>query len=246
MMITHYVNCSDPAAQSKLYISSPINAILEGLYRDDITIDALKKKGDFGIGTFNDLDGEMVALNGSFFQLDFNGDARPVNGEMKTPFATMCHFQPILEEEIATKITYAAFERHLKLMLPSDNMFYAVHMKGWFQKVETRSVPRTENYRPLAEATGDQKIRHFKDIEGHLVGFYTPSFVPSVNVPGYHFHFIDSSFSAGGHLLRCEPEHLDIQLQIFFSMELTLPRTLDYLTASFVRNAKTDLEKAER
>jgi len=53
--------------QSKLYISSPINAILEGLYRDDITIDALKKKGDFGIGTFNNLDGEMVALNGSFF-----------------------------------------------------------------------------------------------------------------------------------------------------------------------------------
>jgi len=113
---------------------------------------------------------------------------------MKTPFATMCHFQPILEEEIATPMTYSAFERYLKLMLPSDNMFYAVHMKGWFQKVETRSVPRTENYRPLAEATGDQKIRHFKDIEGHLVGFYTPSFVPSVNVPGYHFTLSTAHF----------------------------------------------------
>jgi hypothetical protein len=29
-------------------------------------------------------------------------------------------------------------------------------------------------------------------------------------------------------------------------MELTLPKTLDYLTASFERNAREDLKKAER
>lgn len=232
--------------QSMLYISSPINALLEGFYRDDITIDTLKKKGDFGIGTFNNLDGEMIVLNGSFFQLDLDGNALPVDGGMKTPFATMCHFKPMLTEEIATPMSYAAFLEHLKRMLPSDNMFYAIHMVGRFKTVETRSVPRTENYRPLSEATAYQKIRNFKDVEGHLVGYYTPSFVPSVNVPGYHFHFIDNAFSAGGHLLSCEPEYLDIRLQIFFSMELTLPKTLDYLTASFVRNAEKDLEKAEK
>jgi len=36
---------------SMLYISSPINALLEGFYRDDITFERLKEKGDFGIGT---------------------------------------------------------------------------------------------------------------------------------------------------------------------------------------------------
>ncbi|PKN18874.1 MAG: acetolactate decarboxylase [Deltaproteobacteria bacterium HGW-Deltaproteobacteria-6] len=228
-----------------LYISSPINALLEGLYRDDITIETLKEKGDFGIGTFNNLDGEMIALNGSFFHLDLNGDAYPAASGMKTPFATVCHFQPALTEEIAAPLSYAEFGEHLKRMLPSDNMFYAIHMEGRFQAVETRSVPRTENYRPLSEATDHQKIRHFKEIEGHLVGFYTPSFMPSVNVPGYHFHFIDKTLSAGGHLLCCQPERLDIRLQIFFSMELTLPKTLDYLTVSFTRDAKKDLEKAE-
>jgi len=230
---------------SMLYISSPINALLEGFYRDDITIDTLKEKGDFGIGTFNNLDGEMIALNGSFFQLDLDGNAHPVDGGMKTPFATMCHFQPMLEEEVARPLSYAAFGEYLKRVLPSDNMFYAIHMTGRFRALETRSVPRTENYRPLSEATNDQKIRHFQEVDGHLVGFYTPSFVPSVNVPGYHFHFIDNMFSAGGHLLSCEPQHLSIRLQIFYSMELTLPKTLDYLTASFARDAKKDLEKAE-
>jgi acetolactate decarboxylase len=231
--------------QSKLYISSPINALLEGFYRDDITIDTLKKKGDFGIGTFNNLDGEMIALDGSFFRIDLDGKAHRADGGMKTPFATMCHFKSMLSEEIAAPLSPAAFGEYLKRMLPSDNMFYAIHMKGRFQTVKTRSVPRTENYQPLSQATDYQKIRHFPEVEGHLIGFYTPSFVPSVNVPGYHFHFIDNSFSAGGHLLSCEPEYLDIRLQIFFSMELTLPKTLDYLTASFVRNAEKDLEKAE-
>ncbi len=231
---------------TSLYISSPINAIVEGLYRDDITIDTLKVKGDFGIGTFNNLDGEMIALGGHFYQLDLHGDARPVEDDMKTPFATMCHFKPFLEEAIAAPMSYASFERHLKLTLPSDNMFYAIHMKGKFTAIETRSVPRTDNYQPLSEATAHQKIRHFRDVEGHLVGFYTPPFVPSVSVPGFHFHFINSDFTAGGHLLRCEPVCLDIRLQIFFSMELTLPKTLDYLTASFMRNAEKDLEKAER
>ncbi len=231
---------------SMLYMSSPINALLEGFYRDDVTIATLREKGDFGIGTFNNLDGEMIALGGRFFQLDLDGNARLVGDEMKTPFSTVCRFQPTLTETISGPLSWEAFSAQLKTILPSDNMFTALHMEGRFRSVVTRSVPRTENYRPLSEATDHQKLRRFENVDGHLVGFYTPPFVPSVNVPGYHFHFIDKDFTAGGHLLNCEPEHLDARLQVFFSMELTLPKTLDYLTASFTRDAKKDLDKAER
>ena len=231
---------------SMLYMSSPINALLEGFYRDDITIDTLKTKGDFGIGTFNDLDGELIALDGRYFQIDLEGNAHPADGGLKTPFATVCPFQPMMTETVAAPLTYPDFEALLRRALPSDNMFVALHLAGRFRSVKTRSVPWTENYRPLSDATEHQKVRDFADIEGHLVGFYTPPFVPSLNVPGFHFHFIDTTFTVGGHLLRCEPERLDIRLQVFFSMELTLPKTLDYLTASFTRDAKKDLEKAER
>ena len=41
---------------------STIDAILNGLYDDIITYGELKEWGDFGIGTFEGLDGEMVAL----------------------------------------------------------------------------------------------------------------------------------------------------------------------------------------
>ena len=185
-------------------------------------------------------------MAGRFFRMDLDGNAHPVDDTVKTPFSTVCHFKTILTEEVTAHLTYPAFEEQLERTLPSDNTFYAIHMEGLFRSVKTRSVPWTENYRPLSDATEHQKVREFEDIEGHLVGFYTPSFLPSVNVPGYHFHFIDQAFTAGGHLLRCEPERLEIQLQPFFNMELSLPRTLDYLTASFTRDAKKDLEKAER
>lgn len=229
-----------------LYMSSPINALLEGLYRDDITIGTLKTKGDFGIGTFNNLDGELLALDGEFYRMDLDGHAHVVDDAVKTPFSTVCHFKPMLSEELNARLVYEDFEAQLRRILPSDNMFYAIHMQGRFGSVRTRSVPWTENYRPLSDATDNQKVRQFDDVRGDLVGFYTPPFVPSVNVPGYHFHFIDEERTAGGHLLSCEPEQLDIRLQIFHGMELTLPMTLDYLTTSFTRNAVKDLEKAER
>jgi acetolactate decarboxylase len=231
---------------SALYMSSPINALLEGLYRDDISIAKLRAKGDFGIGTFNNLDGEMIVLDGKFYRIDLDGNACEVEDHCQTPFSTVCHFKAMLDEALQTPHDYSAFMALMGRLLPSDNMFYAIKVKGHFSQVITRSVPRTENYHPLSEATDHQKLRTFHDIEGTLAGFYTPPFVPSLNVPGYHFHFIDKALKAGGHLLFCDVSYADIELMLFSQMELSLPMTLDYLTASFDRDARSELEKAER
>jgi len=37
----------------------------------------LKRNGDFGIGTFNALDGEMIGLDGAFYQIKVDGVAYP-------------------------------------------------------------------------------------------------------------------------------------------------------------------------
>jgi len=50
---------------------STIDAILNGLYDGVITYGDLKQYGDFGIGTFNALDGEMVAVDGNFYCPDY-------------------------------------------------------------------------------------------------------------------------------------------------------------------------------
>ena len=49
---------------NSLYVSSPVNALVKGILREDKTLKEVLEHGDFGLGTFNDLDGEMVLLDG--------------------------------------------------------------------------------------------------------------------------------------------------------------------------------------
>nr|CAJ75291.1 hypothetical protein kuste4529 [Candidatus Kuenenia stuttgartiensis] len=43
------------------------------MYNGETTIDQLKKYGNFGIGTFNALDGEMVVVGGNIYQVKHDG-----------------------------------------------------------------------------------------------------------------------------------------------------------------------------
>ncbi len=225
---------------------SPINAILEGLYETPLTISELKQFGDFGIGTFNDLNGELILLDGIAYQFDVDGVVHKVKDDEKTPFAAACFFQPFSVEEIQSQLDYSALNSFLDRCLPSPNMLYAIRIDGSFSQIRTRSVPKTKNYTPLVEATAFQKEMRLKDVEGSLVGFYTPEFMPSVNVPGFHFHFITSDRRLGGHLLECDLTSGNLSIQICNRLVLNLPMTLDYLSVDFHRDARKDLEKAER
>jgi acetolactate decarboxylase len=229
-----------------VFMPCPINAILEGFYETGTTMATLKEKGDFGIGTFNDLDGELVLVDGVVRQLDAAGDAHPVDDDQKTPFAAVCSFEPISRETIETAHSYEAFNGLLESLLPSPNMLYAIRVDGSFKHVRTRSLHRTANYTPLVEATASQVESTFRDTEGTLVGFYTPDFIPSVNVPGFHFHFLTGDKSRGGHLLDCHFLRGTIGVQFHTRLDLNLPLTLDYLSADFKRDAEKDLEEAER
>ena len=231
---------------NEIFMVSPINAILEGLYETPLTVAELKQHGDFGIGTFNDLNGELILLDGIVYQLDVDGIAHEVEDGQKTPFAASCFFNPFSVEEILSPLDHRAFNNFIDLCLPSPNMLYAIRIDGNFASVRTRSVPKTEKYTPLVEATALQKESLFKEVEGTLVGFYTPGFMPSVNVPGYHFHFLTSDCRRGGHLLACDLVNGRLSMQICTRLILNLPMTLDYLSVDFQRDARNDLEKAER
>jgi acetolactate decarboxylase len=229
-----------------VFLSCPINAILEGFYETNTTMADLKAKGSFGIGTFNDLDGELVLLDGIIYQLDVQGNAHPVADDQKTPFACSCPFEPISEETVQESYPQEAFNTFLLSLLPSPNMIYAIRVDGHFKSVRTRSMPRTQNHIPLVEATAAQVESTFDDVDGTLVGFYTPDFLPSVNVPGFHFHFLSADRSRGGHLLESHLLSGTVAIQFYTRLDLNLPLTLDYLGAEFKRDAEADIEKAER
>jgi len=229
-----------------VYVSTPINALIEGIYQENTTIADIKAYGDFGLGTFNHLDGEMVVLDGQVYQLKADGHSYPVADEEKTPFACVTFFSPDSGEEVDRALDYAGLNALLDLLLPSKNLLYAIRIDGDFSYVRTRSVPRQESYRPLVEVAREQPEFEFHDIGGTLAGFWTPAFMQSLTVPGYHLHFLTADRSSGGHLLECRSRRVSIAIQHVPRLEVGLPVTLDYLTADFTRDLGKDLEEAER
>ena len=70
--------------------TSTIDALLAGVYDGEMSCRELLTHGDFGIGIFDHLDGEMVVLNGTVYQVKIDGRVYQPAKELKTPFASVC------------------------------------------------------------------------------------------------------------------------------------------------------------
>lgn len=181
---------------------STIDALLNGVYDGVMDFKTLKKYGDFGIGTFDRLDGEMVEYENKFYQIKADGKVYPVIDTMTTPFASVTFFYSDHKIELMSGMSFEELQKYLDKVLPTTNIFYAVKIQGTFSYMKTRSVPAQQKpYPSLAEVTKNQPVFEFNDVSGTVVGFRSPPYVSAINVPGYHLHFITENKNAGGHIL---------------------------------------------
>ncbi|MDY9925768.1 acetolactate decarboxylase [Methanosarcina sp.] len=230
-----------------LYQVSTIDALLQGVYDGVLPLAELETHGDFGIGTFDGLEGEMLALDGNYYQIKTDGIAYPVSGEMTTPFATVTYFEADENFRLEEPANLTELEAFLDLNLPSENLFYAIRVDGNFSYIKARSVPIQEKpYPKLADAVSTQSVFEFENISGTLVGFRAPEYVKGVNVPGYHLHFITADRSAGGHVLDLEMEDGDAALDTTSAFFMELPASRDFYTVDLGQDLQTDLEKVEK
>jgi alpha-acetolactate decarboxylase len=86
-------------------------------------------------------------------------------------------------------------------------------LEGQFDCVRTRVMRRTEEGVPLVQAAAVQPEFEFHNVSGTLVGFWTPEYAKTFNVPGYHLHFLSADHQSGGHLLECTGSDLRLQIQ---------------------------------
>src|ERR1700733_6977747 len=56
-------------AHHTMYQVSTATALVEGIYQGAVRIGVLREHGDLGLGTFEDLDGEMVTVDGDWRRL---------------------------------------------------------------------------------------------------------------------------------------------------------------------------------
>ncbi len=240
----HHVSGSNDHRAGELYQTSLMSALMAGIYEGEATYGQIRKYGDFGVGTFNDLDGEMVGFDGTFYQLRSDGSARPVTDDQKTPFAVVTFFQPDQELDVVQQMTkndlVAAIEKGT-----DANLFSAVRVDGIFEEVRTRTVPRqVKPFPPLTEAAKHEVEKVFTNVEGTLAGFRSPTYAQGIGVAGFHLHFLRQDKQAGGHALDYRIRAGKVQTCTVHDLRVELPTSTEFLKTNFGDPALSEKIKA--
>jgi len=224
-----------------------MNALLEGVYDSDITVRELAAHGDFGIGTFDGLDGEMIALDGVFYQIWADGKAYRATDSMKTPFAVVTFFRGVNALYPNASLDFHGLTKYLDEMIPTQNIFYALRVDGSFQRVKTRSVRKQQKpYPRLVDALKNQPEFELRNVRGTLVGFRCPAYADGINVPGYHFHFITEDRKAGGHVLELQTDTVTARMEGVHEFHMVLPHNKSFYHSDLTKGKKAELEKVEK
>jgi len=228
-----------------VYQTAPFQSLNAGVYDGLFTFAALKEHGDFGLGTFNALDGEMILLDNAFYQVKHDGKVLKVPGSALTPFGMVTYFDEDQRIEAVNAESLAGLGQTIDRSRPTKNLFYALRVDGVFEYVKVRSVPAQQKpYQPLGEAVKGQSVFEYKNISGTLVGFWSPSFTGKMSVPGYHFHFISTAKDSGGHVLDLRFKALNIRMDRCLGLMVSTPENGDYFSAA-LDGERGDLGKTE-
>ncbi len=118
-----------------------------------------------------------------------------------------------------------------------ENLFLAVKITGLFKNMHIRIMPKQEKpYRRLAKISESQPEFQQSNVQGTLVGFFTPELFQGVAAAGFHLHFIDDTHTFGGHVMGFEVAEGKVEISRISSLVQHFPvddptfvhETIDY------------------
>ncbi len=229
-------SASARAGDDTIFQYSTIDALVAGVYDGEMTFGELAQHGDTGLGTFNALDGEMVAFDGAFWRITHDGVVHRVSPEEATPFATVTPFAADTSFAIAGGLDMDALSALLDSRLGDRNTPVAVRIDGLFSAITIRAPQRQEQpYPGLAEALKSQNVWQHENIAGTMVGFWFPPWMANLSPAVWHLHFLSDDRTVGGHVLGLETGEATVGLDPSGTLSLVLPRTTAFADAEIAR-----------
>ncbi|WP_031357389.1 acetolactate decarboxylase [Caballeronia sordidicola] len=229
-----------------LFQVSTSGALVEGVYTGAISSDVILKHGDFGLGTFENLDGEMVVLDGRIYRARGDGTVSQAPVDACAPFAVVTRFAPDVDLQIepadSLDILMQLCDEHRR----SNNIFYALRLDGEFRHIRMRAVSPPSSGGRLIDAAKAQSEFELSRIHGTLVGLWSPGFSSAFSIAGYHFHFLSEDRVHGGHLLACSSGSLRLRVEALTDFHLALPENESFLKADLSKNSAGELAYAEQ
>jgi len=229
-----------------LFQVSTVGALVEGVYEGAVRVGTLREHGDFGLGTFEGLDGELIALDGVFARVRSDGELHEVDDDVLSPYAVITRF---MADEVGTLPAMDSLDQlgaALDAQRDSENHFFAFRVTGAFPSMHVRAACRVPEGTPLVDATAHQSEWELDGVRGTLVGFWSPEYAARFDVPGYHFHVVDEDRRRGGHVLDCSTGTLEVARQRLEQLVVALPGTPDFLRADLHDDPTAALDRTER
>lgn len=183
---------------------SILDALLASQFDGCLPCRELLEHGDLGIGTFDRMDGEMVIVDGTIYQVKADGKVYAPDPDNRTPFATVCRFRPDETWTLSEPIDLEAMKKVIDEKAPNRNAFCAIRVDGYFSYMKTQILRmQSKPYPPTAKVVKGCAQFEVKEVSGTIVGFRAPPYVEGISDPGYHLHFLSDDKTQGGHVLAC-------------------------------------------
>lgn len=224
-----------PETPDIIYHYSVLKALDNGVLEGAMTVGELKQHGELGLGTYNSLNGELIAIDGVLYHV--NPDGRvvfPDDGDL-IPYAVVCFYMEDNSLTMEGSIDYLSLKNYVEGRLPSLNLFYAFKITGKFEFIRCGGAGKQEKpyNKSIAQMLEERPIYEAENISGTLVGFWCPDYIGDINTNRFHLHFLSDDHSIGGHLLEFNSNFLEIGYDIKNGYKIVLPGSDDFRKAYF-------------
>lgn len=234
LMVITMLGCSSDN-EDMIFHYSVLKALDNGVLESDMNVGELKRHGDFGLGTYNKMNGEMIVLNNVVYRVSPDGKIMQPDDETLIPYSVITFYNQEDTLVMTGEINYPALKAFAEKRIPSLNRFYAFRISGEFEYIKCGGADLQEKpyNETLVQILSDRPVYEGNNIKGTLVGFWCPSYIGDINTSGFHLHFIADDLSMGGHLMEFSARSLEIGYDIKSVYKISLPETNDFSKAKF-------------
>lgn len=218
---------------AKLYQYSHFWGVNNGLYDGDMTISALRQYGNHGLGTFNSLAGELVAIKDEFFHCT-GGKATKAEEHAQLPWAAVTDFAVEHTITISNINSFKELQALFCRYVGSKNYPYILHIEGSCHNISLGSTRKqTRPFQSIDAVIKDSVMIDTGTTDVDMVGFYAPQFMYPLKAQGLHLHFITKDRTQGGHVLDLALHKATLKFQQLTSFEILLPKHDEYKLKHF-------------
>ena len=234
-----------------MYQVSTLQALAMGYSRAVVSVETFLQHGDIGLGTFENVDGEMILLDGKCYRAMEDGAVVPADDDMGVPFAVTTFFRQGGKFSVQDIEDMEALKRLLDLKIEEGfglNSMHVVRVDGLFSMINARSESayRSQHVSLKEILQKTQKDFSFRDIRGTLVCVYFPDYMDGINAPGWHLHFLSEDRTLGGHVFDLKMNSGDVTVNKISRIQIELPTAPAFDTYSLKDASQDEIKEVEQ